>query len=124
MQYLICLDIYLMGDDYMYGTYAHQGVFPSVFSYYFTGNGRWLVNILDCLCLYFDRILYVIFNPWLLLLLGFMLYRLISLLSGEKSPVVMAACLCSGLYRLLPDRGAVRFDDHRLDAPDLGLGSD
>ena len=93
MQYLICLDIYLMGDDYMYGTYAHQGVFPSVFSYYFTGNGRWLVNILDCLCLYFDRILYVIFNPWLLLLLGFMLYRLISLLSGEKSPVVMAAAL-------------------------------
>ena len=77
MQYLICLDVYLMGDDYMYGTYAHQGVFPSVFSYYFTGNGRWLVNILDCLCLYFDRILYVIFNPWLLLLLGFMLYRLI-----------------------------------------------
>ena len=70
MQYLICADVHVMGDDYMYGTFGHQGVFSPIFSYYFTGNGRWLVNILDSLCLFFDRFPYAVINPWLLLLLG------------------------------------------------------
>ena len=26
MQYLICVNVYVMGDDYMYGTFGHQGI--------------------------------------------------------------------------------------------------
>ena len=95
MQYLICLNVYMMGDDYMYGTFGHQGIFSSVFSYYFTGNGRWLVNILDSLCLFCDRYLYVVVNPWLLLLLGILLYRFISQINGKSKPLIFAASLVS-----------------------------
>lgn len=93
MQYLICLNVYLMGDDYMYGTFGHEGVFSPVFSYYFTGNGRWLVNILDSLWLFFDRYLFVIVNPWLLLLLGILLYRFISALTDKQNYMILVVSL-------------------------------
>lgn len=90
MQYLICSNVYMMGDDYMYGTFGHEGVFSPVFSYYFTGNGRWLINIFDSLQLVFDRYLYLILTPWLILLLGYLIYRLIALLTNKDIPSLFA----------------------------------
>ena len=95
MQYIICLNVYIMGDDYMYGTFGHNGVFAPVFSYYLTGNGRWLVNILDSFCLSFDRSIYIIINPWLLLLLGVLLYDFISMTTGTKDYIVLVASFIS-----------------------------
>lgn len=93
IQYAICLNVFMMGDDYMYGTFGHMGIIQPVFSYYFTGNGRWLVNALDSLVLLFDRYLFIIVNPWLLLLLGVLLYRLLSQLTAKNEYPVLAASL-------------------------------
>lgn len=46
-QVLIVQNVFLMGDDYMYGTFAKEGIISSVSSYYYTGNGRWVLNVLD-----------------------------------------------------------------------------
>ena len=93
MQYLICLNVYVMGDDYMYGTFSHSGIITSVFSYYYTGNGRWFINIIDSLCLLFDRYCFILICPWLLFLLGILMYRLVSEITGKKDSVILAASL-------------------------------
>lgn len=94
MQYLICSNVYLMGgDDYMYGSFGHNGIFASVFSYYFTGNGRWLINIIDSFQLIFDRYLYLIITPWLLLLLSFAIYRFICILFNKDNVYIFVASI-------------------------------
>ena len=99
MQYLICLNVYMMGDDYMYGTFGQEGVFFPVFSYYFSGNGRWLINICDSFLLIFDRYLYVIVTPWLLFLLGYLVYVLVSMLTGKHNAGIFASSI--GLLSLI-----------------------
>ena len=93
MQYLICLNVYMMGDDYMYGTFGHEGVFTPVFSYYFTGNGRWLINIFDSLWLLLDRYLYIILMPWLVLLLAVLIYRFICAITNRENIEIFAITL-------------------------------
>lgn len=56
--------VHLNGDDFMYGSFAHNGILRNVWSYYHTGNGRFWVNILDSTLLWFDRYLYIIITPW------------------------------------------------------------
>lgn len=63
MLYAISACIYLNGDDYMYGEFAKSGAFNNVYKYYITGNGRFWINILDSILLFFDRYLYCIINP-------------------------------------------------------------
>lgn len=89
MQYLICINVFIMGDDYMYGTFAHSGVIKSVWSYYHTGNGRWLINILDSIQLLFGRYLYLIITPWLELILGFSVYKLVRELTGKENQIIL-----------------------------------
>lgn len=60
--------VFLNGDDYMYGTFAQKGIWKNVLSYYFTGNGRFWINILDCILLYFDRYAFIIVNPLIIML--------------------------------------------------------
>lgn len=84
LQYLICLNVFVMGDDFMYGSFGHQGVISPIISYYRTGNGRWFVNTIDCLLLLFDRYLFHFLAPWLLLLLAALLFKLVSQLTGAK----------------------------------------
>ncbi len=93
VEYLICRNVFPMGDDFMYGCFGRDGVFGPVFSYYRTGNGRWLINILDSLQLRFGRIPYLLLTPWLLLLLGWLLYRLICLMTGSRKPVLFGFAL-------------------------------
>ena len=99
MQYTICMNVFPMGDDYMYGTFGKNGAFAPVFSYYQTGNGRWLINILDSLLLLADRYLYIVLLPWLLLFLGYLLYRLANLLTGSNKVERFGAAL--GLLSLI-----------------------
>ena len=61
------VSIHLNGDDFMYGTFAQKGVFENVWAYYFTGNGRFWVNILDSILLYFDRYAFIVVAPWIVL---------------------------------------------------------
>ena len=58
----------ISGDDYMYGTFGKQGILKNVFSYYNTGNGRWLINIIDSFILRYDRYLFIIINPLMICL--------------------------------------------------------
>ncbi len=83
-QWLVSRNIFLMGDDYMYATFAKQGILSSVKEYYFTGNGRWFLNIIDSLILSADRYIYIIIMPWLLLLLAFLLYRVAVQICGRN----------------------------------------
>ena len=93
MQYAICLNVFVMGDDYMYGTFGHMGIIQPVFSYYFTGNGRWLINILDSLWLLLDRYLYIVLMPWLLLLFCILIYRFICVLTNKNHIEIYAFAL-------------------------------
>lgn len=45
--YIISANVMLNGDDYMYGNFASHGLLQSNINYYFTGNGRFIINILD-----------------------------------------------------------------------------
>lgn len=66
--YAISLCVFLNGDDFMYATFAKTGIFKSVFDYYFTGNGRFVINILDSLMLSCDRYIFIAVNPIIVLL--------------------------------------------------------
>lgn len=57
--------VYLNGDDFMYGTFAHAGILSNVIDYYFTGNGRFWVNVLDSALLWFDRFGFILVLPWI-----------------------------------------------------------
>lgn len=59
--------VYLNGDDFMYGTFAHTGIIRNTLSYYVTGNGRFWINVLDSLLLWFDRYAFVVLCPWIIL---------------------------------------------------------
>ena len=61
--FLISSCVFLNGDDFMYGTFAKEGIISNVLSYYFTGNGRFIINILDSFLLYFDKYLFAVINP-------------------------------------------------------------
>lgn len=65
--YGIAAFIFLNGDDFMYGTFAHNGLFANVTDYYFTGNGRYWINILDSVLLWFDRYAFILVLPWIVL---------------------------------------------------------
>ena len=93
MQYCICVNVYLMGDDFMYGSFGKEQMLSKVFSYYLTGNGRWLVNIIDSRYLLFDRHLYMIINPWIVLLFVYLLYQLISIITESHNSEVFVAGL-------------------------------
>ncbi|MBR6951278.1 MAG: hypothetical protein IKH56_06075 [Oscillospiraceae bacterium] len=82
-----------MGDDYMYGTFGQQGILKSVFSYYFTGNGRWFINIIDSFLLRFDRYIFIFILPLLTILLAYLLWKLVSEITQEKNNYVYIASL-------------------------------
>ena len=76
MQYSISINVFLMGDDFMYGSFANSGILKSVYGYYYTGNGRWFINILDSFLLKFDRYMYVLLLPWLVFVFAYLLYKI------------------------------------------------
>ncbi|MBQ5840437.1 MAG: hypothetical protein IIW40_00615, partial [Clostridia bacterium] len=65
--YGIAACVYLNGDDFMYGAFAHTGLLANVTDYYFTGNGRFWINILDSALLWFDRYAFILVLPWIVL---------------------------------------------------------
>ena len=64
--YLVNACVFLNGDDFMYGTFAHDGILKNIWHYYLTGNGRFWINILDSALLWFDRYLFILVNPLLI----------------------------------------------------------
>lgn len=59
--------VYLNGDDFMYGAFAKTGIIRNVWSYYFSGNGRFWINVLDAALLWFDRFGFILVLPWIVL---------------------------------------------------------
>lgn len=59
--------VYLNGDDFMYGAFAHTGILVNVTSYYFSGNGRYWINILDSALLWFNCFGFILILPWIVL---------------------------------------------------------
>lgn len=59
----------------MYGAFSKEGILPSVFSYYRTGNGRLWINILDSALLSFDRYLFIIVNPMIVMAFIFLMAK-------------------------------------------------
>ena len=80
LQYLVFINVYLMGDDFLYASFVREGLFEQIGHYYIMGNGRWFMNILDSLMLVFNRYGFMLIAPWLILLFAYLLYRLVSLL--------------------------------------------
>lgn len=65
--YGISFCVYLNGDDFMYAAFAKTGILRNVIDYYFTGNGRFWINILDSALLYFGRYAFILVLPWIVL---------------------------------------------------------
>ncbi len=82
--YAISACVYLNGDDFMYATFAKEGIFSNVADYYMTGNGRFWINILDSALLYFDRVLFVMLNPLVILAFIILLAKNIKLLAAKS----------------------------------------
>ena len=82
--YAISAFVFLNGDDFMYGTFSKEGILQNVISYYYSGNGRLWINILDSLLLTFDRYLFIIICPLVILSFIFLLAKNIQWLTEKK----------------------------------------
>ena len=69
--------VYLNGDDFMYAAFAKTGIFQNITNYYFTGNGRYWINILDSVLLWFDRVAFILILPWIVLAFVVLLAKVI-----------------------------------------------
>lgn len=102
--YGIAASVYLNGDDFMYGAFAHTGLLANVADYYFTGNGRFWINILDSALLWFDRYAFILVLPWIVLAFVVLLAKVTQrLMAGQsdrqkeqeliRTGMVLFACL-------------------------------
>ena len=102
--YAISAHIYLNGDDFMYATFAKDGIFSNVAWYYLNRNGRFWINVLDSALLSFDRVLFIILNPIVIMAFIVLLAKNIQLITERTSDatkerryirygMVMFACL-------------------------------
>ncbi len=78
------VSVFLNGDDFMYGTFAHQGILSPVWEYYHTGNGRFWINILDSALLWFDRYLFILVTPWIVLSFVWLMAKNLEMILGYE----------------------------------------
>lgn len=83
--FLISTCVFLNGDDFMYATFAKEGIVESVASYYVTGNGRFIINVLDSLLLSCDRYLFAFINPLIVLSFVFLMAKNIVWILEKRS---------------------------------------
>ncbi|MBS1402661.1 MAG: hypothetical protein HPZ79_06730 [Oscillospiraceae bacterium] len=81
--YGIHIFVFMNGDDFMYGSFAHDGILKNVWSYYHTGNGRLWINVLDSALLFFDRYLYIILNPLFIIFFIWLLTKNVQWITGQ-----------------------------------------
>ncbi|MDY2926408.1 MAG: DUF6056 family protein [Eubacteriales bacterium] len=82
--YAISALVFLNGDDFMYGTFAKEGILKNSASYYITGNGRFWINVLDSLLLSCDRYLYIAINPIIVMLFIILLAKNMQLICFKQ----------------------------------------
>ena len=92
-QYAISSNIFLMGDDFMYAVFAKEGIIKSVSQYYQTGNGRWVLNLLDSMVLKYDRYIYSFLLPWLMLLFGVLCYKIVNKICKKENKILYPVTL-------------------------------
>lgn len=83
--YCITIFVYLNGDDFMYGAFAHTGLIANVTDYYFTGNGRYWINILDSVLLWFNRYAFILMLPWIVLAFVVLLAKIVQRLMADHA---------------------------------------
>ena len=90
--------VYLNGDDFMYAAFAKTGIFRNVTDYYFTGNGRYWINILDSLLLRFDRYGFLLLLPWIVLAFVVLLAKNVQrIMGGQHDPLREKALVRMGM---------------------------
>lgn len=85
------------GDDFMYAMFGRTGSIANSLNYYFTGNGRFWINVVNSFVLRFDRYLFMAINPLLTIAWNWMLAQNIQLLTSSSRDSVYGiylACIC------------------------------
>lgn len=91
----------------MYGTFEKQGILKNVFSYYNTGNGRWLINIIDSFILRYDRYLFIIINPLIICLTILLISKIATKLGNKNCNVLKISALLFSSLNILMTRESV-----------------
>lgn len=84
LMYLVYINIFLMGDDFLFASYHVNGIknlFINVINY--RNNGRLIINLLESLILLFDRYLYIIIMPIVILFIVRMIIQLCSNINNK-----------------------------------------
>ena len=97
----------ISGDDYMYGTFGKQGILKNVFSYYNTGNGRWLINIIDSFILRYDRYLFIIINPLMICLSILLISKIATKLGNKNCDLLKISALLFSSLNILMTRESI-----------------
>ena len=95
------------GDDYMYGTFSKHGILKNVFSYYNTGNGRWLINIIDSFVLKYDRYLFIAINPLMICLAIILISKIATKLGNKNCDLLKISALLFSSLNILMTRESV-----------------
>lgn len=84
LMYLVYINIFLMDDDFLFASYHLNGIknlFINVINYGM--NGRLIINLLESLILSFDRYLYIIIMPIVILFIVRMIIQLCSNINNK-----------------------------------------
>lgn len=90
--YFLYSNVRLAADDYMYVAFS-DSVIPSVWNYYFVGNGRLFINLIEAFLMKFDRYALIVITPPIMLLFAGLIGKLANMLSGKKNKYVYVVAL-------------------------------
>jgi hypothetical protein len=92
--YFLYSQVRLAADDYMYAFFSENALTSTV-SYYFVGNGRFFINLIETLLFKLDRYALIVIIPPVMIALAALISKLVNMLSGSKNKYVFVAALAS-----------------------------
>ncbi|MBR5272073.1 MAG: hypothetical protein IKU25_01575 [Clostridia bacterium] len=92
--YFLYSNVNFAADDYLYAAFS-DNVFKSVWNYYFVGNGRILINLIEAFLMKFDKYLLVAISPLLMILLTALISKFVNMLSEKENKYVYVFTLIS-----------------------------
>lgn len=90
--YFLYSNVRLAADDYMYLAFS-ENAFSNVWDYFFIGNGRFFINLLESLLMKLDRHAIIVLCPLVMILLSWLVSKLAKMLSGVENKYVYVASL-------------------------------
>jgi len=95
--YFLYSNVRFAADDYMYIAFSDSAV-SNVWDYYFIGNGRLLINLLESFLMKFDRYALVVICPLVMALFAWLISKFAGMLSGRQNKyvyIVSLVCLAA-----------------------------